>query len=209
MVAIPPTACFVVVLLCGGLARSVATPPGYPPSLKPGCLPRDDANTTDLFCPGDHGYGCFKIPTMLQTTNGTLLAMVEARKFSCDDHGFVDLLLRRSVDGGKSWAPSKTMYSNSTENHWTTVGDGNWVQDAKTGTIWLLHTRNNSQLFLSHSNDDGLSWSDVVEVSSSLKHGNGAGTGHAGGIQLSAGPLKGRLMIPIYSGGPYVRYTGP
>ena len=27
----------------------------------------------------------------------------------------------------------------------------NWVQDATTGTIWLVHARNNTQLFLSHS----------------------------------------------------------
>ena len=98
------------------------------------------------------------------------------------------------------------MYSNSTKTHWTTVGDGNFVQDATTGTIWLLHTRNNSDLFLSRSDDDGITWSPPSNVNS-LKHGRDAGTGHAGGIQVSSGPSKGRLIIPVYSGGPYVMYS--
>ena len=177
---------------------------GFPPSLAPGCLPRDDQ--ADLFCPGDSGYGCFKIPTMLSTRRGTLLAMIEARKFSCDDHGYVDLLLRRSTDGGETWAPAVRMYGNSTRDHWTTVGDGNFVQDAETGTVWLLHTRNNSDMFLSRSDDDGVTWSPPVDANR-LKRGSGAGTGHDGGRQLSAGPHRGRLLIPVYSGGPYVAYS--
>merc|ERR1740121_372190 len=133
--------------------------------------------------------------------------MIEARKYSCDDHGFVDLLLRRSIDGGKTWAEPTLMYRNSTESHWTTVGDGNWVQDASTGTIWLLHTRNNSQLFLSHSIDEGSSWSEPIHMPSLQRNPTGAGTGHAGGIQLSAGPVKGRLVVPIYSAGMYIVFS--
>ena len=62
---------------------------------------------------------------------------------------------------------------------------GQWILG--TSTIWLLHTRNNSQLFLSSSSDDGKSWSEPIDVSLSLKHNasTGAGTGHAAGIQLS------------------------
>ena len=187
-----------------------ASKPGFPPSLSPGCLAPDPHNT-DLYCPGDLGYGCFKIPTILKTVNGTLLAMIEARKYSCDDQGFVDLRLRRSFDGGKTWAPSQLMYGNSNASRWTTVGDGNWVQDVTTGIIWLLHTRNNSELFLSHSADEGASWSEPHDVSPSLKLGFPAqgwvGTGHAGGIELSSGPAKGRLIVPTYSSSPYIVYS--
>ena len=160
---------FTLIVVLPFLCSSTRRGPGVPPSLKPGCLAADP-NNTDLFCPGDDGYGCYKIPTILKTIKGTLLAMIEARKYSCDDQGFVDLRLRRSSDGGKSWEKTELMYSNSTEKSWTTVGDGNWVQDAVTGTIWLLHTRNNLHLFLSSSSDDGISWSAPINVSSSLKH---------------------------------------
>ena len=90
-----------------------ATPPGFPPSLKPGCL-QPDAQA-NLFCPGDEGYGCFKIPVMLRHSSGALIALIEARKYSCDDHGYVDLLQRRSLDGGKTWEPSRLVHGNSTE----------------------------------------------------------------------------------------------
>lgn len=186
------------------------TPPGYPPSLKPGCLKPDNQNV-DLWCPGDGGYGCYKIPTLLRTANGTLLAMIEARKFSCDDRGYIDLQLRRSHDDGKTWGPSEFVHGNSTNAQWTSVGDANMVQDSTTGTIWLLHTRNNSHMFLSYSDDEGASWSSPRDVTASLKLGYPAqswiGTGHAGGIQLSNGPHKGRLIIPAYSNTSYTVYS--
>ena len=162
----------------------------------------------DLYCPGDEGYGCYKIPTLLKTSKGTLLAMIEARKYSCDDQGDVDLRLRRSVDEGQTWSPSVLMYSDS-KTDWTTVGDGNWVEDTTAGKIFLLHTRNNSRLFLSHSDDDGMSWSAAQDVTSTLKYGTGGwvGTGHSGGIQLSAGPIKGRIIIPTYTSKVYTVYS--
>ena len=70
----------------------------------------------------------------------------------------------------------------------------------------MFHTRNNSGLFLSHSTDVGASWTEPVDANA-LRHGNGAGSGHAGGIQLSHGPHKGRLLVPLYSGGCYLAYS--
>jgi len=193
----------------GDVVPRVGSKPGFPPALRPGCLAPDDQ--ANLYCPGDEGYGCYKIPTILRTRNNTLLAMIEARKNSCDDQGYVDLRLRRSFDGGKKWAPSQLVHGNSTDTHWTTVGDGNMVQDKSTGIIWLLHTRNNSRLFLSHSKDEGASWTGLREVTEALKFGyptqNWIGTGHAGGIQLSRGPSAGRLIIPTYTNTSYTVYS--
>ena len=103
---LPATAVGLLLLL---RARpSAAAPPskGFPPSLTPGCLP-PAAGKLDVFCPGQHGYGCFKIPTLLRIPHTQrLLAFIEARKFSCDDHGWVDLLLRTSEDAGATWHPA-------------------------------------------------------------------------------------------------------
>jgi len=63
---------------------------------------------------------------------------------------------------------------------------------------------------LSNSDDVGASWSKPVDISGTIRPAGttGAGTGHAGGIQLSSGPSKGRLIIPCYaSHGPYVVYS--
>lgn len=115
------------------------TPPGYPPSLKAGCLKPDDQ--IDLFCPGDEQYGCYKIPTLLRHTNGTLVAIIEARKFSCDDHGYVDLRLRRSHDDGFTWEKSRLVHGYSTPSQWTTVGDANVVEVTKRKKIVSLIIR--------------------------------------------------------------------
>jgi sialidase-1 len=147
------------------------------------------------------------------TNNGTLLAMIEARKYSCDDEGYVDLRMRRSFDNGKTWEHSVLIHGDSEDKGpWTTVGDGNFVQDPIDDTIYLLHTRNNSRLFLSFSKDDGATFSEPKDVSSSLKFGfpnqGWVGTGHAGGIVLSGdGPKKGRLVIPTYTSSPYIVYS--
>ena len=83
------------------------------------------------------------------------------------------------------------------------------VQDSTTGVIWLFHARNTSQLFRSHSADDGASWSEPENVTGSLKLRNAGwiGSGHAGGLQLSSGPTKGRLIVPVYSNKSYAIYS--
>jgi sialidase-1 len=138
--------------------------------------------------------------------------MIEARKFSCDDQGYVDLRLRRSLDQGQTWTPSQLVHGNSTATHWTTVGDANMVEDRATGIVWLFHTRNNTKLFLSSSLDQGVSWSTPLEVTRTLKLGyprytGWIGTGHAGGIQLSTGPYQGRLLVPTYTNQSYMIYS--
>ncbi len=66
---------------------------------------------TSLFISGEGGYDTYRIPSVIMTTDGTLLAFCEGRKESTSDAGNVDLLLKRSNDGGKSW--SKQQHSHS------------------------------------------------------------------------------------------------
>lgn len=73
-----------------------------------GCMKKD--KFTPVFCPGDNGYCCYRVPTLVVTTAGTLLAFVEARKYSCDDHGTNDVVYRRSLDHGKTWSPINFIY---------------------------------------------------------------------------------------------------
>lgn len=41
----------------------------------------------------------------VRTKENSILAFAEGRVYSCDDHGTVDLVVKRSVDNGKSWGP--------------------------------------------------------------------------------------------------------
>src|SRR5215813_15485345 len=60
---------------------------------------------TDVFVSGKEGYHTFRIPSLLVTPKGTLLAFCEGRKTGREDHGDIDLMLKRSLDGGKTWGP--------------------------------------------------------------------------------------------------------
>ena len=59
-----------------------------------------------VFYEGLEGSRCFRIPTIIRTSRGTLLAFAENRVTDCGDDGPDHaLVLRRSVDNGDSWGP--------------------------------------------------------------------------------------------------------
>src|SRR5215471_3322921 len=59
--------------------------------------------TLPVFTAGENGYHTYRIPALVATPRGTLLAFCEGRKAGRGDAGEIDLLLRRSTDGGKTW----------------------------------------------------------------------------------------------------------
>eukprot|EP01052_Picozoa_sp_SAG31_P032665 SAG31_NODE_3603_length_4080_cov_2.228586_4_plen_274_part_00 len=197
-----------MVLMSAALCYLAAINPpskGFPPSLKPGCLSSDAQE--NLFCPGAYGYGCFKIPSLLRIPNTTrLLAFIEARKYSCDDHGYVDLLLKVSDELGHrgSWGGPSLVYSNSTERDWHTIGDALPIFDRSTGEVHLVFTRDNAQVLYTRSKNAATeskspTWEEPRDISmAAVNSGKGfIGTGHAHGIQLR----NGTLLAPLYGGG--------
>ncbi|WP_236632981.1 exo-alpha-sialidase [Endozoicomonas elysicola] len=52
---------------------------------------------------GEGAYACYRIPTIVKSGNGDLLAFAEGRTSSCADHGNIDVVMRRSTDNGKTW----------------------------------------------------------------------------------------------------------
>lgn len=154
----------------------------------------------------DDGYFIHRIPALLTTDKGTLLAFCEARRESASDAAPTDVVLRRSLDNGKTWTPAQVVahFPNFT------VGNPAPVQDRKTGVIWLPLTANpagvtekeicNSSprgtrtVWMTHSSDDGVTWSPAEEITSTTKKPDWTwyATGPGNGIQLS----DGRLVIP-------------
>ncbi len=57
----------------------------------------------DVFVAGEGGYFCIKIPSLVVTHNGTLLATGEARHVNCSDYTWTDLVFKRSFDNGSTW----------------------------------------------------------------------------------------------------------
>lgn len=161
---------------------------------------------TDLFTGGQLDYKSYRIPALAVTAQGTVLAFCEGRKNGASDTGDIDLLVRRSTDGGRTFGPQHVLWDDAQN----TCGNPCPVVDRQTGTIWLLLTHNlgvdperkivdgTSQgtrtVWVSKSADDGQSWSKPQEITATTKRPNWTwyATGPGMGIQLRSG----RLLIP-------------
>jgi sialidase-1 len=159
-----------------------------------------------LFVAGKHGYHSYRIPALIVTKKGTLLAFCEARKNGPRDWGDIDLLLVRSFDGGRTWGKPQVVWDDG-EN---TCGNPCPVVDSKTGTIWLPLTHNlgadkqdaivggtsrgTRTVWITKSDDDGATWARPVEITRDVKKADWTwyATGPGVGIQLRSG----RLIVP-------------
>jgi sialidase-1 len=159
---------------------------------------------------GDDGVHTYRIPALLVAANGDLLAFAEARQGSGGDSGDIDLVMKRSVDGGRSWSPSVLVWDDGPN----TCGNPCPVVDARSGEILLLATRNLGQdheseiiaqtsagprtVWLLRSSDHGQSWSAPEDISATTKLPNWTwyATGPGAGIQVQRGAHAGRLVIP-------------
>ena len=154
-----------------------------------------------IYKSGDGRYHTYRIPGLVVTTKGTLLAFCEGRKTSRSDHGDLDLVLRRSKDAGKTWTKQTIVHEEGGSKR-ITIGNPCPVVDRDTGVVWLAFCRNNDRVFMTHSKDDGVTWAKPAEITKAVKGDNwdwyATGPGH--GIQITRGKHKGRLVFPCDHG---------
>lgn len=157
---------------------------------------------------GTEGYHTFRIPAVVVTTQGTLLAFAEGRRLSASDTGDIDVVLKRSTDGGRTWGPLQVVWDSGPH----TSGNPTPVVDRNTGRIWLFMSHNlgyhcaggdsecRRSIWVTYSDDDGLTWAEPRDISSDVQSpGTGwDATGPGIGIQLRHGPNPGRLVIPLF-----------
>jgi len=84
------------------------------------------------------GYACFRIPAVVKTVEGTLLAFAEGRVNHCGDAGDIDIVLKRSTDGGRTWGPLQVVNEGAGDTH----GNPAPIVDRGTGRIVLAETYN-------------------------------------------------------------------
>ena len=165
---------------------------------------------TDLFVSGEEGYHTYRIPSLITTRAGTVLAFCEGRKEGRGDSGNIDLLVKRSEDGGRTWSAQQVVWDDGAN----TCGNPCPVVDERTGRIVLLATWNRGgdqgrdlhrgtakgtrRVFVLTSDDDGRSWSRPREVTAAAKAPDWwwYATGPGVSIQLRRGPHAGRLVAP-------------
>ena len=155
-----------------------------------------------------------RIPSLLRTQKGTLLAVAEGRDKPTDQAGN-DLVISFSKDEGSTWSKPSIAYEQGDDS----CNNPCLVQESKSGRIFLFYQtfpaggkefsglpvgpadpKGNRSCFVT-SDDDGTTWSKPSDVSESLKPDDAITTasGPGIGIQLKSGPKSGRLVIPFNS----------
>src|SRR5947209_18625494 len=69
----------------------------------------EPVSQADVFVHGRDGYHTYRIPALLVTPKSTVLAFCEGRKNGAGDAGAIDVVLKRSFDGGQTWQPMQTV----------------------------------------------------------------------------------------------------
>ena len=189
-------------------------------TLATGALEPETTRTT-VFSSGVRDYEEIRIPALVTTQAGTLLAFAEGRR-QPSDHGQNDIILRRSTDRGATWGEMIDVHLDETKvfvNPCAVVLDTGRVllmyQEFPVGyharpignRVKLLDAgitgEHISRTLLRWSDDDGATWSDAKDVTAGTKRPapvRSTASGPGTGIQLTRGAHKGRVLIPTNEG---------
>ena len=138
---------------------------------------------------GDNGVNTYRIPGLATTEKGSLIGVYDIRRRSGGDlPGDIDVGMSRSIDGGRTWDPMKVIMDMGNDPEWRYdgIGDPAVLVDQGTGTIWVAATwshgnrswrgsgpglkpEETGQLMLVRSDDDGITWSKPLNITSQVK----------------------------------------
>lgn len=142
----------------------------------------------------DDDVDTYRIPGLATTNNGTLIAVYDIRRNNSTDlQEDVDIGMNRSTDGGKTWEPMKVIMDmeewGGLPNDQNGIGDPAILVDRQTNTIWVaaiwahghpgkrnwrvsgkgMTPQKTSQFMLVRSDDDGLTWSEEINITKQIK----------------------------------------
>ena len=172
---------------------------------------------THLFEEKTNGFVSYRIPGIVVTAKGTVLAFCEARKYSGQDWGEIEIHHRRSTDGGRTFSPARQVAhlgprlprnpANADQPSRKVIGEpgqqtvNNPVAIAdRDGTVHFIYCVEYMRTFYVRSTDDGLTWSQPVDITLAAERFRPEwpwrviATGPCHGIQLR----NGRLVVPVW-----------
>lgn len=144
---------------------------------------------------GQDNCDTYRIPGLVTTGKGTLIAVYDNRYNNSKDlQEDIDIGMSRSTDGGETWEPMKVIMDmgewGGRPERLNGIGDPAVLYDHTTGTIWVaalwmsgsapdqmlwwasqpgMSPEQTGQFMLSKSADDGLTWSDPINITSQIK----------------------------------------
>jgi sialidase-1 len=155
---------------------------------------------TDLFTSGMDGVHTFRIPALIRAADGSLLVFCEARKESIKDASPTGMVLRRSVDNGRTWSPIQTIIQGVGKD---AIMNPCPVVDRTSGCILLFcinahkTIQGQHQQLLLTSKDHGATWTTPTDLANRIVgYDNSFVSGPGVSIQLNSG----RLIVPGYTG---------
>jgi len=166
-----------------------------------------------LFKANEGGYAHYRIPAVVVTKSGAVLVFTEARMDMGGDWGPIDILMRRSTDGGETFDPARKIVAVEGEIQQNPValaqdlakpGEVTYNNFApivdEDGVIHALFCVEYARAYYVRSEDDGVTWSAPVDVTGTFEQFRGdyewrvIATGPGHGIQLR----NGRLLVPVW-----------
>jgi len=151
----------------------------------------------DLFTARQGGYHTYRIPGLVETLDGTLLAFATARNEDIWDYGNYDTVLRRSGDKGQTWSPMEVLVDAGE----ATVDNCVLIVDKKrVGVVHHLYCVDYASTYYRRSTDHGRTFSPATKITRPFEELaaetpfiiQATGPGH--GIQLESG----RLLVPVW-----------
>jgi sialidase-1 len=176
-----------------------------------------DPQTVDVFDPKSDGFASIRIPSVVVSNQGTVLAFAEGRAADADQ-AKNKLILKRSTDGGTSWGKVAVI----AEDGDNALNNPCAVVERESGQVLLMYQsypagvgERSGQIetgydgekvvrnWLIISDDDGVSWSKPRDITKATKRENVVTTVASGpgiGIQLRHGQHAGRILMPFNEG---------
>ena len=189
-------------------------------------------STKVMVFPLQSGKNYYRIPTLIQLTNGDLLAFADKRIGSIGDvpKSPIETVYKKSTNNGKTWSQEKRISPQSTSKS-LSYGDGAYCVDRKTGNIICLVVGDEG--FLSSKPDkpiktrliigrnNGATWDAPIDITDKIYGANckdpdrknwyGAFVTSGNGVQLRNGRImfvlnvrKSDKVSPLYN---HVLYT--
>ncbi|GAB6185083.1 sialidase family protein [Thermopirellula anaerolimosa] len=178
---------------------------------------------TVVFAEKENGYFAYRIPAVLTAADGSVLAFAEARKYNLSDPGGkgqdIDLVVKRSRDGGRSWLPMQVI--EDAGEYWSAANPAPLL-DRRTGRVWLFYVRcepgrgshearpgtDDVRNLIRFSDDHGATWSEPIDVTRTARDYDDPQwrvtiPGPGGAVQSSTG----RLIVPCWKYAPYRNFT--